>query len=66
MAVVYKASWKDEMIVKGTLSDIAQKVKEKGINKTALVLVGRFLGDEYSLSKLYDKHFETEFRKAEK
>ncbi len=66
VAVVYKASWKDEMIVKGTLSDIAQKVKEKGINKTALVLVGRFLGDEYSLSKLYDKHFETEFRKAEK
>ena len=66
VAVVYKASWKDELIVKGTLSDIAQKVKEKGINKTALVLVGRFLGDEYSLSKLYDKHFETEFRKAEK
>lgn len=62
-AVVYKATWKDEKIVRGTLSDIALKTKEAGINKTALVIVGNCLGDDYELSKLYDKNFKTEFRK---
>ncbi len=62
-AVVYKATWKDEKIVRGTLSDIALKTKEAGINKTALVIVGNCLGDDYDLSKLYDKNFKTEFRK---
>lgn len=61
-AVVYKATWKDEKIVRGTLSDIALKTKEAGINKTALVIVGNCLGDDYELSKLYDKNFKTEFR----
>ncbi|ADL51967.1 precorrin-4 C(11)-methyltransferase [Clostridium cellulovorans] len=65
VAVVYKASWTDELIVKGTLSDIAIKVKEAGIKKTALVVVGDFLGNEYQLSKLYDKSFSHEFRSAE-
>lgn len=62
-AVVYKATWKDEKIVRGTLSDIALKTKEAGINKTALVIVGNCLGNDYELSKLYDKNFKTEFRK---
>lgn len=61
-AVVYKATWKDEKIVRGTLSDIALKTKEAGINKTALVIIGNCLGDDYELSKLYDKNFKTEFR----
>ena len=63
-AVVYKASWEDQKIVQGTLTDIAEKVKEAGIRKTALVTVGRFLGDTFELSKLYDAHFTTEFRKG--
>ena len=63
-AVVYKASWQDEKIVRGTLSDIAQKAADAGITKTALVLVGDFLGDHYELSRLYDKHFSTEYRKG--
>ena len=63
-AVVYKASWKDEKIVRGHLSDIAQKAADAGISKTALVLVGGFLGDDYELSRLYDSHFSTEYRKA--
>ena len=76
-AVVYKASWEDQKIVRGdltdiaqkvkdagTLTDIAKKVKEAGIRKTALVTVGRFLGDTFELSKLYDAHFTTEFRKG--
>ena len=64
VAVVYKATWPDQKIVRGTLADIAPKVKEAGITKTALTVVGDFLGDEYELSKLYDKHFTTEFRQA--
>jgi len=64
VAVVYKATWPDQMIVTGTLQDIAEKVKAAGIKKTALTVVGDFLGDEYELSKLYDKHFTTEFRQA--
>ena len=64
VAVVYKATWPDQKIVTGTLTDIALKVKDAGIEKTALTVVGRFLGGEYSLSKLYDKHFTTGYRKA--
>lgn len=64
VAVVYKASWPDERIVYGTLETIADKVKAAGIRKTALVVVGDFLGSEYELSKLYDQNFETEYRKA--
>ncbi len=63
-AVVYKASWEDEKIVRGTLTDLPQKVKESGIRKTALTVVGDFLGDDYELSRLYDKTFTHEFRKG--
>lgn len=61
-AVVYKATWEDQKIVEGTLSDIAEKVKEAGICKTALILVGNFLGDEYDFSCLYGKTFSHEYR----
>ena len=63
-AVVYKASWPEEMIIRGTLADISRKVKDAGIRKTALIAVGDFLGNNYELSKLYDATFETEYRKA--
>lgn len=64
VAVVYKASWPDQKIIYGTLSDIAAKVKEAGIKKTALVTVGDFLGNEYELSKLYEKTFTHEYRQG--
>jgi len=63
-AVVYKASWPDQKIIMSTLENIAGEVKNADINKTALVYVGRFLADEFELSKLYDKHFSHEFREA--
>lgn len=62
VAVIYKATWTDEKVVKGVLSDIAAKVRENNINKTALIMVGRFLGEEYNNSKLYDKDFKHEYR----
>ena len=64
VAVVYKASWPDQKLVTGTLETIAEQVKAAGIQKTALVLVGKFLGDTYALSKLYDKTFTHEYRKG--
>ena len=64
VAVVYKATWEDQKIVRGDLTNIAERVKEAEIRKTALTVVGDFLGDEYELSKLYDKTFTTEFRKG--
>ncbi len=64
-AIVYKASWEDEKIMRCTVAELAETAEKNGIRKTALITVGGFLGDDYSLSKLYDKTFETEFRKAE-
>ena len=63
-AIVYKASWEDEKICRCTVGTLAETAAENDIRKTALICVGSFLGDDYSLSKLYDISFETEFRKA--
>ena len=60
--VIYKATWDEEKIVAGTLEDIAKKTKEANITKTALILVGGFLGNDYNNSKLYDEKFTHEFR----
>jgi precorrin-4/cobalt-precorrin-4 C11-methyltransferase len=62
VAVVQKATWEDEKKVLGTLENISEKVKSENINKTALILVGDFLGTEYEVSKLYDKKFTHEYR----
>lgn len=62
VVVIYKATWPDQELVRGSLEDIADKVKAAGIKKTALILVGRFLGNEYNYSKLYDKYFSHEYR----
>lgn len=64
-AIVYKATWKDEKVCRCTVGTLAKTADENNITKTALICVGNFLGNDYSLSKLYDKNFETEFRKAQ-
>lgn len=66
IAVVQRATWEDEKIVMGTLENIAEKVKEAKINKTAQILVGDFLAEKpnYSKSKLYDKYFTHEYREG--
>jgi precorrin-4/cobalt-precorrin-4 C11-methyltransferase len=54
VAVVYRASWPDEVIVRGTLSNIRAKVRKAKITRTALILVGRVLGNaDFTDSKLY-------------
>ncbi|MDO5293012.1 MAG: precorrin-4 C(11)-methyltransferase [bacterium] len=65
-AIVYKATWPEEKVIRGTLKELPQMAKDNQITKTALIVVGDFLGDEYELSKLYDKTFATEFREAKK
>ena len=63
-AIVYKATWPDEKTVRCTVGTLAETAEREGINKTALITVGRFLGENYERSKLYDPSFSTEFRKA--
>lgn len=63
-AIVYKASWPDEKVLRCKVGTLAETAEKNGIKKTALVTAGDFLGDDYSLSKLYDPAFETEFRRA--
>lgn len=65
-AIVYKATWPDEKVFRGTVDTLPQIAKENGITKTALILVGDFLGDTYDRSKLYDPTFTHEFREASK
>lgn len=64
VAVVYKATWPESQTVRGTLADISEQVRAADIRKTALILVGACLGDEYHNSKLYDAAFSHEYRKA--
>ncbi|MCR5406748.1 MAG: cobalt-precorrin-4 C(11)-methyltransferase, partial [Lachnospiraceae bacterium] len=63
-AVVYKATWPQEKIIRTTLGRLPQAMKEEGIEKTALIIVGDVLDTEYELSRLYDKEFSTGFRNA--
>lgn len=64
-AIVYKATHPDEKVCRCTVGTLAETAEKNDIKKTALITVGNFLGDDYSLSKLYDKTFSTEYRKAE-
>lgn len=66
VAVVQKASWPEQKIVRGTLSDIAGKVMEAGISKTALIIVGNVFRGEYEKSKLYDPGFTHGYREGKK
>jgi len=66
IAVVQKASWPDEKIVRGNLDNIASKVADSDIKKTAMIVVGDVLGTEnVTPSKLYDKKFAHEYRKSQ-
>lgn len=64
-AIVYKASWPEEQIYHCTVGTLAATAEQNGVRKTALLLVGDFLGNEYQLSRLYAPDFATEFRPAQ-
>jgi precorrin-4/cobalt-precorrin-4 C11-methyltransferase len=62
-AVVVRASWPQEIVLRGTLADIAEKVATAQAERTALVLVGRALAaKEFRDSALYDPGYQRRFR----
>ena len=63
-AIVYKASWPDERVVYCTVGTLAESAAKYGINKTALITVGEFLGNIYDRSELYNPNFTHGFREA--
>ena len=66
-AVVYRATLKDEKIIKGKLKDIVEKTKKEKILKTALIIIGNVLEPkEYQLSKVYDAEFTHGYRRGKK
>jgi precorrin-4/cobalt-precorrin-4 C11-methyltransferase len=62
-AVVYRASWPDEQVIRGTLKTIAALTAEAGPERTALILVGEALGrDDFRESALYSIDYRRRFR----
>ena len=63
-AIVYKATWPEEKVVRCTVGTLAECGEKAGIRNTALILVGDFLQPQYERSRLYDPAFTTGFRKG--
>ena len=63
-ALVYKATWPDERVVRCTVGTLAAAGAEAGIAKTALILIGSFLDAPFEKSRLYDPSFTTGFREG--
>ncbi len=62
-AIVYKATWPDEKVVRCTLAALKETADREGIHKTALIVVGNTVAQTgYERSKLYDPAFTTGFR----
>lgn len=64
VAIVVKASWPDQRILRGTLETIADTVKEEGVLRQAMIVVSHVLNSDYELSKLYDRGFSHMYRSA--
>jgi precorrin-4/cobalt-precorrin-4 C11-methyltransferase len=62
-AVVYRASWPDEHVIRGALGSIAGEVARHPIERTALILVGKvLLARDFRDSALYDAAYQRRFR----
>ncbi len=64
VAIVQKASWPEQKIFRGTITTIAAIVSEAGIDRTAMIVVGRCLDSDYALSRLYAPEFGHMYREA--
>jgi precorrin-4/cobalt-precorrin-4 C11-methyltransferase len=64
-AVVYKASWPEERVIRGTVGTLDAMIGESGIEKTALFLIGDFLAGGPGRSRLYDPAFSHGYREAQ-
>ena len=63
-AIVYKATWPEEKIFRCTVGTLHETAEENRLRKTALIVVGGCLGEEYLRSMLYHPDFTTEYRKG--
>ena len=64
-AVIYKASWPDEVVIECSLDELAERIREAGFTRQALVFVGPGLRAGGTRSHLYHPEFSHSFRKAE-
>lgn len=64
-ALVYKATWPEERVLRGTVATLPQLAREHGISRTALIIVGNFLSAKYQRSCLYHPDFAHGYRKEE-
>jgi precorrin-4/cobalt-precorrin-4 C11-methyltransferase len=64
-AIVYKASWPDEKVIRGTVGELDAMIGESGVEKTALFLIGGFLEGGSQRSRLYDPSFSHGCREAQ-
>lgn len=63
VAVVYRASWPDEIVIKATLGSIVEAAADAKLERTALILVGEVLGrDDFRESALYDPTYQRRYR----
>lgn len=63
-AIVEKASWPQQRILRGTLADIGAQAQEAGIRATALIVVGEALARGHAASRLYASDFTHGFREG--
>ena len=63
-AIVYKASWPEEAVYRCTVGTLAETAQAHQVQRTALILVGDFLGEDYRRSLLYDPGFSHSFREG--
>ena len=65
VVVAYRVSWPDQLLIRCTLADVAAKMAEAGIERTALILIGPMVDESPPAeSHLYDKSYAHLFRKA--
>lgn len=67
VAIVHRASWPDQVIVRGTLADVRERARAAGLKSQSMILVGRVLtATDFANSKLYDPEFSHRFRRGVK
>lgn len=66
IAIVQRASWPEQKIVRATLGTIVAEIADKNIDRTAMIVVSNCLGADYELSRLYAPEFSHMFREASK
>lgn len=64
VAIVSKATWPDEAVYRCTVATMAEVALQNNVTKTALFLVGEFLGENFERSRLYDPAFTHAYRKG--